>query len=747
MTVHPQPYIPGNPPRDLPLSRFLPLLPEGMVTAWLHEYAQVPPGSWLLDPLGTSPALAIEAARAGCRVTVTTTNPILSFIIEVFAAAPRENDLQAALTKLAILRRGDIRLETELRALYETRCRKCNAIVQTDSYLWEQGAAKPYACLYHCSACNDEGEHPLDDFDLEKLHSLGSHHLHYARALERVNIGDEKTRQGAENALKTILPRQLYVISTLINKTATLKLSADEKKWLYALILSVCDQGNTLHAWPSARSRPRQLTTPPRFRETNLWAVFESAIPQWKRDHPPIEVTHWPEIPTGKSGICIYAGRPGALLAETDIPTFQAMLSVLPRPSQAFWTYSALWSGWLWGHESVLPMKSALERRRYDWSWYAEAIHRLFSQLRSMPTGIPFLHILPELVPGFLESAVLASGKAGLQLQGLALNEEENIAQFIWQTVKKLPVEINSSMKNILEDSMTFHLSERGEPARQMQLELAGLAELPHQNYETDPSASELLSTAQKNIQELLGNREIFQQDETLDRPLSQRTWWPTAGFDDTVQPLAERIEKHILDALIHTTAIDESELFSELYTAFPGLLTPPTEIVNIILSSYAHTISDPPPVWQLNDQEKQKNRQTDLQYMQQALLKLGKELNYYVEVSEDSIWWIDHQRRKFVYHCSTSSMIHRYIQEQSPLPAGCHGALVLPGSRSRLLTYRLDHNPWLAQTVEKHWTFLKFRHLREFLRKGPPTRARWMEHLEMDPPLWEEAKQMRFFT
>jgi hypothetical protein len=420
---------------------------------------------------------------------------------------------------------------------------------------------------------------------------------------------------------------------------------------------------------------------------------------------------------------------------------------VLPRPSQAFWTYSALWSGWLWGQEAVLPMKSALERRRYDWNWYAEAIYYLFGQLRSLPAGIPFLHILPELVPGFLEAAMLASGKAGLQLQGLALNAEEDIAQLIWHTVKKLPFEIDSSMKTVLQEGMIAHLEARGEPASQIQLELAGLAELPYQNYQNTPSTAEQLDKIQNTIREILDNREILLRDDHPDRPQTRRTWWPVDGLDPAASPLADKVEKYILEQLNQTPAVNEKVLFPKLYAAFPGLLTPSAEMVHTILSSYAHILSDPPPVWQLNEQERPQTRQTDMQRIQQEILKLGKQLNYFVEVSEASIWWTDHHRRKFVYHCFPSSMIHHYVQEQTPLPVGCHGVLVFPGSRSRLLAYKLDHNPWLAQTVEKDWTLLKFRHLREFVSKGNPTRTRWMEHLEMDPPLREEATQMRFFT
>lgn len=743
------PYVPGSAPLTLPLSRFLPLLPDGMASVWLQEH--IPAGNWILDPLGASPALVAEAARAGYRVAVTTTNPILSFMIEVLARSPQESELQAAMSALAILRRGNMRLENELQSLYETQCPMCGSIVQADGYLWERDAAEPYACLYHCPACDQEGEHPPTEFDLEKLHNLGSHKLHYARALERVNVGEAQARRGAEDALKTFLPRQLYVISTLINKTASLNLPFSGKQLLHALILSVCDQGNALWAWPSARSRPRQLTTPPRFRENNLWMAFESAVQEWRSDLPAIEVTHWPALPSSTGGICIFSGRPGALLAEASELPFKAMVSVLPRPSQAFWTLSALWSGWLWGPESVLPMKSALERRRYDWSWYAEAIFRLFRQLRGMPPGVPFLNILPELVPGFLDASVISSSRAGLHLRSLALNDEDDIAQLIWETTTKPVAGAGNALKTTLRASMLKYLQERGEPARQIQLAAAGLAALTDQGTfspsKEGATPTEQLIKVQKTLQGLLGNRKIFLRDKDPDHPQTHRTWWPATGFTAGTLPLTDGVEKHVLETLIHTPALNEAELFNKLYAHFPGLLTPPAEMVHTILSSYAHAISESPVVWQVNDQEKPENRQADVQSVQEELLKLGKSLNYYVEVSEHSIWWIDNNQRKYVYHCFASSMISHFVQDSPPLPAGCQGVLVFPGSRSRLLAYKLYHNPWLALAVEDKWTFLKFRHLRRFIRKETPDRARWSDHLEKDPPLWEEATQMRFFA
>ena len=85
-----QPYIPGLKPADLgPLSRFLPALEEGVISAWLSQLDK--PSAWLLDPFGFSPRLVLEAARSGYRVLVTANNPITRFLLEMFLLQREKN--------------------------------------------------------------------------------------------------------------------------------------------------------------------------------------------------------------------------------------------------------------------------------------------------------------------------------------------------------------------------------------------------------------------------------------------------------------------------------------------------------------------------------------------------------------------------------------------------------------------------------------------------------------------------------
>jgi hypothetical protein len=94
------PFVPGlNEKPELPLARFLPPLPAGMSHQWISS--NIPRGSWILDPFGNSPELALELARSGYQVLVTANNPVNSFLIEVLSLAPTKLELEEALGLLA----------------------------------------------------------------------------------------------------------------------------------------------------------------------------------------------------------------------------------------------------------------------------------------------------------------------------------------------------------------------------------------------------------------------------------------------------------------------------------------------------------------------------------------------------------------------------------------------------------------------------------------------------------------------
>ncbi|MCJ7624948.1 MAG: hypothetical protein MUO76_15715, partial [Anaerolineaceae bacterium] len=165
-------FLPGDqPPGKTPLERYLPPVPQGMFKAWVAR--KIPDGGWLLDPFGSTPFPALEAAQAGYRVVVVCNNPILQFMLEILSLAPQTSDFQAALAELAKERRQNERLETHMRSLYHTNCISCGNSIPVQSFQWRKGENQPYSRMFDCPYCNAEGEYPITQNDITRLNNLG----------------------------------------------------------------------------------------------------------------------------------------------------------------------------------------------------------------------------------------------------------------------------------------------------------------------------------------------------------------------------------------------------------------------------------------------------------------------------------------------------------------------------------------------------------------------------------------------
>lgn len=451
------PYFSGTKPdASGPLARYLPPAPEGVARAFLAE--QTPAGLWVLDPFGSSPQFSVELARAGARVLVTAGNPVNRFLIDLAAHPPALADLQSALADLAAARKENERLETHLQSLYLTQCVHCGRKLPAEAFLWDSRSGTLTGRIYNC-ACGSGGEHPATEDDVERalLWSRGDN-LRRSRALGRIAPIDDPDRPAAQEALDIYQPRAVYALDTLVNRLDAIQTSSERRRCMLALLLWAFDSANSLWPHPAERPRPRQLTFPNVFRENNVWMALEAAVKAIGSDErPAIPHTLWPTEPPESGGLCIYEGPLRNLTAELREIPIGAAAGVLPRPNQAFWTLSALWAGWLWGHEALGPFKSVLHRRRYDWNWHAEALKALFTNLAGgLTAGIPFFGLLTEPEPGFVSSTLLAARLAGFELSGLALRGAQEPLQIHWKKSARprparLPLDVNYARKTLRE--------------------------------------------------------------------------------------------------------------------------------------------------------------------------------------------------------------------------------------------------------------------------------------------------------
>ncbi|MFQ5614943.1 MAG: hypothetical protein ACE5GO_00540 [Anaerolineales bacterium] len=681
------PYIPGHPPdATTPLARYLPPIPAGAAGAWLREC--LPPGSWVLDPFGASPSLAIEIARAGYRVLVAANNPIVRFLLEMQATPPRRDELQAVLAALSVARKGDERLEPHILSLYTTTCAHCEAQVSADAFLWERDAGAPFARIYRCPHCAGgdsaiTGEHPATGADAANAARFAALGLHRARALERVLPLLDPDREHVEEALKVYPPRAVYALFTLINKLDGLPLSPYRKHLLAALLLAAFDQTNTLWPHPIARARPKQLTVPPRYRENNVWRALESAVDVW--DWPEARATplvHWPGQLPERGGISLFRGRLKELAKSLSEVEIGAVLTAIPRPNQAFWTLSALWSGWLWGPEAAGPFRSVLRRRRYDWAWHTTALHAALHQLsKRLAPGAPFFGLLAEADPGPLTAILIAANMTRFELQGIAIRDRASQAQITWRAggAAGAAAVDDETRAAISQQAARAHLQQRGQPGPFLPMQAAALTRLASRRALTLPRQEPGAAyTAVRDLFEhTLPHHSGLVRYDGSPHALDVGQW----GLQDTGEagpPLADRVETALIAHLSAHPGSALAEVDAAICAAFPGLLTPEHDLVCTCLESYGEP--DGAGRYSLRAQDQPEQRAADLDEMGAILIELGERLGYRVPPGPVLVWQSLAGEVAARFFIQTSAALGEIVYRYQPAPE--RSFIVIPGGR-----------------------------------------------------------------
>lgn len=749
----------------------------------------MPHGSWVLDPFGASPRLAVEAAQAGYRVLVAANNPIARFLLELHADPPTEGLLRSALADLAASQKAGERIEPHIRSLYLTNCNHCGVKVEAKAFIWEREGSGPSSRIYECPACKEGGEEPVSPGDVERASRFASSGLHWARALERVTPLDDPDRQHVEEALSMYLPRTVYALFTLINKLESFP--PGQRRSLEALLLAAFDQTNVMWAHPIKRARPRQLNVPTRFREVNVWLALEEAIEAWAGSIPATKsinptLTTWPDELPSEGGICIFEGRLRDIAEQLrDQPQpcshIDAVLAAIPRPNQAYWTLSALWAGWLWGHEASAPFKSVLRRRRYDWTWHTVALQAAYRHLVTvLEPGTPYLGLIGELETGFLSAAILSAEMAGMDLFGIALRDESDQAQIHWRRADESSpplVEVPDLSEGALQESCQraaqHYLRQRGEPASYLYVHAAALSELA-QAYRLAPSSetspAELLRDAEDALKSAFSYRGGFSRyggSSRLGGPRSMEVgqWWldpsieETAGTEITLS-LADRVEMEVVRYLGDHPGCTLDEVDRSLCGAFKGLLTPDLELIQACLDSYGEY--DPGEYshernggWKLRDQDKPLARRADLVMMRRLLEEIGTRLGYRVvgperegtsgrDLKRTPILWREADgSTAYTFYLLASGVLgnvvfgtqtpRRFDAESLPdqMPPNL---IVIPGGRAGLVMYKTRQNLRLQSAIKANWRFLKFRHLRWLAENETLSRHNLDEQLDLDP-------------
>jgi len=747
-------YNPGSKPSvSSPLDRFLPPIRSGVGSDWLSE--NIPPGGWILDPFGASPALAYEAALNGYNIIVTANNPINRFILEMVCSPPSAADFQAAIAMLASSQVGRERLEPHIRALYETVCEACGRSIQASAFIWRKDESTPFARIYDCPVCKDSGEHPVTAVDVQNAQRFQKGGLHLARALERVTPLHDPDRRHVEAALEVYPPRAIYALITIINKLSGIPKRDPNHRLLSALLLLAFDRANALWRYPKARERPKQLSVPTHFLEHNIWLALETAVDLWVQNPNPVPISKWPESPPPGGGVCLYEGRIKELAANLPQIDVSAVLTCFPRPNQAFWTLSALWSGWLWGPEALEHFKSVLRRRRYDWNWHTNAIQGALACLEAdLPEGTPYYGLINEVEPGFLSAVLLGSRLSNLKFCGAALRTGDSQAQILWRHSRghQNELEQEDETRELIQKSLSqathqYLRNERGEPSPYIYLHasaLIGLVSKPRSLANTIPS--DYLSQVGAGLQQAFSYRNGFLRYDGSDKSLEVGQFWVRES-DPGILPLADRVEMALVKILLNNPRSTYETIDSAICRELPGLCPPENALVQVCLESYGSRDDGDPRFWSIREGDTPGRRRKDIHEITALLHDLGKRLNFESLETQGEIAKIDwvndagHSVCSFIV--AASAIIGKYLR----YPNLTDGKLkiVIPGGRSNLVAYKLRQNPHLSQIAKRQWQFIKYRHIRQITESANFNADNFEDQFAFDPITYTQP-QMRMF-
>lgn len=745
------PYISGTgPPPELPLGRFLPPLPAGIIKKWCRD--NLTEGAWVLDPFGFSPLCAIEAAAAGINVLITANNPIHAFLIKILASAPNEDELIAALQDLATAPKGDSRMEQYIRGFYHVQCMECRQEVEAAAFYWQKGAAQPFAAEVNCPFCGSLGEQALTPEALESIPALPPEGLHRARALNRIAELHDPLRSNVEQTLNVYPSRPLIILQSIINKLDSLDQTKRRRDLLTALILSVADQANTLWAHPSPRERPKQLVIPSTFRERNIWQALVSAIETWRVLQEPIPVHDWPTSQSSnqnKPAIYCFNGRLKDLTASEFPSNLTGTLTVIPRPNQAFWSLSALWTGWLWGQEAVLPIRQVLARQRYDWNWHTSALESVFKTLSTLAEPVHNIWgLVAENEPMLLLATLLAANISEFNLTEFAQSEDDQLAQCAWQNQHTAPKSVKPEQAlSQAKNAARLFLNQKGEPASYQQVHAAMTTRLAHKNELAIEiflqNRNQSTSETQKLLESVFKEPGLLVQVGEETSSVEAGQYW-LAEPNETQPPVIDRLEKQIARFLISEGTIDSEQAKSVSFQAFPGLFTPKERDVLNCLESYADLVDPERHRWLLREAEKPEARRRDVQEIRGLLMSIGRRLDYRV-AGQDPLFWFEEGENQpsFSFHVFSSAMIYRHLARKGE-SAG-KKMMVFPGSRANLLAYKKQRDPVLKKKLTQCCMEVKFRLVRDLAANPLLTRQLFTEQIKADPPEYH-ASQLALF-
>jgi hypothetical protein len=649
------------------------------------------PGDLIVE-LGISDTTYIrESLDMGRRVLALNANPIPLLWTQVALNPTPFAEVQAALTRLGDLPKGNQPLIAHIHDIYRSHCPTCHTSGIAEWFAWDRDMQRPFAKRIRCPHCTDAQEGAVDEQDIATLEQFAPRGPAYHIALGRAAGIDDPLRERAADLVTLYTPRNLSVLMDVIHRLPQASTSPKIQHVLTMLVISALDEGSSLVPYGEPLTRPRSLRPAQRFIENNVWFVMENTL----RDYgahlttpvaPPVDsIKTLLESPPGKH---LLLAQPLQNVTPILPPHSVAALLIQPQPPDAnFWALSALWATWLWKDTVHPSLRAFLGRRRLDWDWYQRSLAVTLKRISPhLAPDAPVFVALPDDDLTALAHIVAATAQAGFRVNRWIVCSPWGYRLALTLEHERTPPPPTDH------EHLTQVLRRRGEPTPAAFL-----------------SATHLIA-AQESAPTLL---EALPQITHIPAftHIAPKTVWMSSPAK-TTKPLADRVEESVLRLLQSQEQWGRTALESAIYASFHGELSPEPVLVAACCDAYA--TADALENLRLRPEDMSAARGAETRQIRGLLRQLGERLSFNVTQTQDwDIIWADGEKPLYLFRCTTTAVLGPHLLISQP-PTGARRHLVLPGGRAALVALKLKRDPRLQGNVEQdNWAFIKFRHLR----------------------------------
>lgn len=747
--------------------------PHNVVSEYIEHYSN--PNDIVLDPFCGSGVTPLEAIKLGRKAIGTDLDPIAIFITRMTGIPFKTDRIKQEFNEL----RDSI--SKPILSFYETTCPKCHAKANTICAIWSEGKTTPTEIRLFCEPCNKVRNKKPDEEDLGRLSKIEKTPIPYWHPGIALTYkgGKEFIKKEKSNTLDDLFTRRnLICLSILFNGINKISNHTLRDLFLFRFTSMVHLASKMTPVRPS---RPlssfwaiQSYWIPPVNMESNVWALFESAITGRQgliagKEDSDKQITAFNEANDfndlhKNSNILLLTQ---SALEMTNIPSDSVDYVFTDPPyggAVQYFELSTLWCSWLakngnynLDYQSEITMNDNQDK---DFEYYHKMLRSAFQEIYRIlkPTKymtVTFHNTDIKIYNSILNAAIISgfdlekvvyqpparpSAKQRLQPFGSAVGDyyirfkKPEVARQSLTTDASIDAE---RFERIIVECVKKIIAERGEPTPY------GFIINSYSMIYEELKKNGYLFTASTGIDQIL-KKHLNEEFTTV--PIKDSTgknvgrgWWfkdpSTVPFLERV-PLSERIEKAVINVLNKSVVVTFDDIVQEIFVRFPNALTPETSSIESVLKEYAEKVKG--GMWRLKPSVKMRESEHDK--IIEDLCILGEKAGYKVygdtpsrrfkltfpipadkltRVSEIDCIWYKGDKIYYEFEVENSTGISEAMIRGTNITYPVTRLIIIPEERENLLVRKVKE-PALAERIEKDgWKFIRYDDFYTFFDKS----------------------------